>query len=160
MHHASPAAVSLTQATEWGTVYRPGRDRGPGRPRARRAGCGCTWTARGWPTPLARLGCSPAELTWRAGVDVLSLGATKNGALAAEAVVVFDPALAAGFAERRKRAGHLLSKMRFLSAQLVAMLEQGRWLAYAGHANAMADRLAAGLGAVSGRAAGPAGRGQ
>ena len=74
---------------------------------------------------IARLGCSPAELTWRAGVDVLSLGATKNGALAAEAVVVFDPALAAGLAERRKRAGHLLSKMRFLSAQLVAMLEAG-----------------------------------
>ena len=99
---------------------------------------------------VARLGCSPAELTWRAGVDVLSLGATKNGALAAEAVVVFDPALAAGLAERRKRAGHLLSKMRFLSAQLVAMLEQGRWLGYAAHANAMADRLAAGLGALPG----------
>ena len=99
---------------------------------------------------IARLGCTPADLTWRAGVDVLSLGATKNGALAAEAVVVFDPALAAGLAERRKRAGHLLSKMRFVSAQLVAMLEAGRWLAYAGHANAMADRLAAGLATVPG----------
>jgi threonine aldolase len=81
---------------------------------------------------------------------VLSLGATKNGALAAEAVVVFDPALTAGFAQRRKRAGHLLSKMRFLSAQLVAMLEQGRWLRYAAHANAMADRLAGGLAGLPG----------
>jgi threonine aldolase len=97
---------------------------------------------------IARLGCSPTAATWRAGVEVLSLGATKNGALAAEAVLVFDPALAKGLAERRKRAGHLLSKLRFLSAQLVAMLEQGRWLRYAAHANAMADRLAAGLAAL------------
>ena len=109
---------------------------------------------------VARLGCTPADATWRAGVDVLSLGATKNGALAAEAVVVFDPALAAGLAERRKRAGHLLSKMRFLSAQLVAMLEDGRWLRHAAHANAMADRLAAGLAPRSRPAAGAAGRGQ
>ena len=94
----------------------------------------------------ARLGVRPADITWRAGVDVLSLGLTKTGAMAAEAVIVFDPALAEGLAERRKRAGHLLSKMRFLSAQIVAMLEDGRWLRHAAYANAMADRLAAGLG--------------
>lgn len=149
VHHVSPAAISLTQATEWGTVYRPDEVAALAG-LARAHGLRLHMDGARLANAIARLGCTPAELTWRAGVDVLSLGATKNGALAAEAVVVFDPGLAAGFAERRKRAGHLLSKMRFLSAQLVAMLEQGRWLAYAAHANAMADRLAAGLEAVAG----------
>ena len=149
VHHASPAAISLTQATEWGTVYRPDEVQALA-DLARGRGLRLHMDGARLANAVARLGCSPAELTWRASVDVLSLGATKNGALAAEAVVVFDPALAAGLAERRKRAGHLLSKMRFLSAQLVAMLEQGRWLGYAAHANAMADRLAAGLGALPG----------
>jgi threonine aldolase len=99
---------------------------------------------------VAALGCAPAELTWRAGVDVLSFGATKNGALAAEAVIFFDPARAAGFAYRRKRAGHLFSKMRFLAAQLEAYLEDELWLRNARHANAMATRLAAGLSALPG----------
>jgi threonine aldolase len=99
---------------------------------------------------IAHLGCTPAEITWKAGVDVLCLGATKNGALAAEAVVFFDPAQAAGFESRRKRAGHLWSKMRFLSAQLTAYLEHGLWLRNALHANAMAMRLATGLGSIPG----------
>jgi threonine aldolase len=94
---------------------------------------------------LAHLDVAPAAVTWRAGVDVLSLGATKNGALCAEAVVFFDPALAADFARRRKQSGHLWSKMRFLSAQLVAYLEHDLWLRNARHANAMAALLAAGL---------------
>jgi threonine aldolase len=81
-------------------------------------------------------------MTWQSGVDVLSFGATKGGALAAEAVVVFEPARAAYFAERRKRAGHLLSKHRFIAAQMAAYLDGNRWLALARHANAMADRLA------------------
>ena len=149
VHHASPAAISLTQATEWGTVYRASEIRALA-DLARAHGLRVHMDGARLANAIARLGCAPAELTWRAGVDMLSLGATKNGALAAEAVVVFDPALAAGLAERRKRAGHLLSKMRFLSAQLVAMLEHGRWLAYAAHANAMADRLAAGLAAIAG----------
>jgi threonine aldolase len=149
VHHASPAAISLTQATEWGTVYRPEEVADFAR-LARERGLRLHMDGARLANALARLGCSPAELTWRAGVDALSLGLTKNGALAAEAVLVFDPALAAGMAERRKRAGQLLSKMRFVSAQLVAMLEKGRWLGYAAHANAMADRLAAGLGAVPG----------
>jgi threonine aldolase len=148
VHHASPAAISLTQATEWGTVYRASEIRALA-DLARAHGLRVHMDGARLANAIARLGCAPAELTWRAGVDMLSLGATKNGALAAEAVVVFDPALAAGLAERRKRAGHLLSKMRFLSAQLVAILEHGRWLAYAAHANAMADRLAAGLATVA-----------
>jgi threonine aldolase len=97
---------------------------------------------------VAALGCAPADLAWRAGVDALSFGATKNGALAAEAVVFFDPAKARDLGYRRKRAGHLLSKMRFLSAQLEAYLRDGLWLANARHANRMAARLGAGLAAL------------
>ena len=91
---------------------------------------------------LVRLNATPAQLTWQSGVDVLSLGATKGGALAAEAVVFFDPARAAFFGERRKRAGHLLSKHRFIAAQFLAYLADDRWLELARHANTIADRLA------------------
>jgi threonine aldolase len=94
---------------------------------------------------VAALGCRPADITWRAGVDILSFGATKNGCFGAEAVVVFDKARAATFAYRRKRAGHLFSKMRFLSAQLDAYIEKDLWLSLAAHANAMMRRLAGGL---------------
>ena len=87
-------------------------------------------------------------MTWQSGIDVLSFGATKGGALAAEAVVVFDPARAVFFGERRKRAGHLLSKHRFIAAQMAAYLAGDCWLALARHANAMADRLAQKLAAV------------
>jgi threonine aldolase len=97
---------------------------------------------------LVRLNASPAEMTWRSGVDVLSFGATKGGALAAEAVVVFEPARAAFMGERRKRAGHLLSKHRFIAAQFLAYLAEDRWLSLARHANAMADKLAARLTVV------------
>ncbi len=108
---------------------------------------------------LVRMNASPAEATWKAGVDVLSFGATKGGALAAEAVVFFDRELAANMAERRKRAGHLLSKHRFLALQFQAFLANDCWLRLARHANAMADRLAAGL-AGERPAAGLAGGGQ
>jgi threonine aldolase len=91
------------------------------------------------------MNASLAEATWKAGVDVLSFGATKGGALAAEAVVFFDPARAAYMAERRKRAGHLLSKHRYIAVQFEAYCADGLWLRLARHANAMADRLAAGL---------------
>jgi len=94
---------------------------------------------------VAHLGCTPAEATWKCGVDVLSFGATKNGALAAEAVLFFQPDLAREFEMRRKRAGHLWSKMRFLSAQLTACLDNGLWLRHGRHANALATRLAEGL---------------
>ena len=99
---------------------------------------------------IAALGCAPAEITWRAGVDALSFGATKNGALAAEAAVLFDRDLAGTFPYRRKRGGHLFSKMRFLGVQFEAYLENDLWLRNARHANAMARRLADGLTAVPG----------
>jgi threonine aldolase len=99
---------------------------------------------------VVSLGCSPAEITWKAGVDVLSFGATKNGAMAAEAVIFFKSELASSFGYRRKRGGHLFSKMRFLSAQLDAYLNQSLWLKNAAHANQMAQRLAAGLREIPG----------
>ncbi|MDE2295324.1 MAG: low specificity L-threonine aldolase [Gammaproteobacteria bacterium] len=144
VHHVKPAAVSLTQATEWGTVYRP-EEVATIASFAREHGLGVHMDGARFANAVAHLGCSPADVTWRSGVDVLSLGATKNGALCAEAVVFFDEARAADFAYRRKRAGHLWSKMRFLSAQLVAYLEDDLWLANARQANAMASRLEAGL---------------
>jgi threonine aldolase len=111
VHTVQPRVLSLTQATELGTVYTQNCRRSPC---TMRTACWYTWTALASPTPWPRSGCSPAEITWQAGVDVLSFGATKNGALAAEAVVFFDPARVADFELRRKRAGHLLSKMRFV----------------------------------------------
>jgi threonine aldolase len=143
------AAVSITQATEWGTVYRLDQTTALAEV-AHRHDLRLHMDGARVANAIAHLGCSPAAATWRAGVDALSFGATKNGALAAEAVVLFDPALADGFADRRQRAGHLPSKLRFLSAQLVTMLEGGLWLRCAGHANAMAARLAAGLTTVPG----------
>jgi threonine aldolase len=97
---------------------------------------------------VAFLDCHPGDVTWRAGVDVLSFGATKNGALAAEAVVFFNPELVRDFEFRRKRAGHLLSKSRFVAAQLLAYVETGVWQRNACRANDLAQRI--------GRAAGPA----
>ncbi len=94
---------------------------------------------------LAHLKCAPADISWRAGVDVLSFGATKNGAMGAEAVIFFDPAGAADFVWRRKKAGHLISKMRFVSAQLEAYLADDLWLRNATRANALATRLADGM---------------
>jgi threonine aldolase len=149
VHHVSPAAVSLTQSTEWGTVYTPAEVLALSAA-ARTHRLGVHMDGSRLANAIAHLGCSPAEITWKAGVDVLSLGATKNGAMAAEAVIFFDRARAESFEARRKRAGHLWSKMRFLSVQLIAYLEDGLWLRNARHANAMAARLAAGLETLPG----------
>lgn len=153
VHRVQPSALSLSQATEAGTVYRP-EEVAALVEVAHRHGQSVHMDGARFANALVRLGCTPAELTWRAGVDVLSLGATKGGCLAAEAVVFFNPALAEDFGFRRKRGAHLVSKMRFLSAQLDAWLEggleDGLWLRLARHANAMADRLAAGLAALPG----------
>ena len=97
---------------------------------------------------LVALDCSPAQMTWQAGVDVLSFGATKNGAMGAEAVIFFDQALASGFNYRQKRGGHLLSKMRYVSAQLHAYLDEDLWLNNARHANAASKVLAKALETV------------
>ena len=147
--HPQPAAVSITQATECGTVYDPDEVASIATT-AHRHGLKLHMDGARFANALAFVGCSAAELSWMAGVDVLSLGATKNGALAAEAVVFFDPDLAREFEFRRKRSGHLFSKMRFLSAQLEAYLTDGLWLANANHANAMARRLVAGLTTLKG----------
>jgi threonine aldolase len=149
VHHAQPAAISISQVTEAGTLYRPDEVAALGA-LARRFGLALHMDGARFANAVAALGCRPAEISWRAGVDVLSLGATKNGALAAEAVVFFDPAKAAGFAYRRKRGGHLFSKMRYLSAQLDAYLADGLWLRNAAHANQMAARLSRGLAQLPG----------
>lgn len=149
VHHVQPAALSLTQATEAGTVYAPAEVAALAEI-AHRHDLKVHMDGARFANAVVRLGCAPADITWRAGVDILSFGATKNGALAAEAIVVFDPDIARDIAFRRKRAGHLFSKMRFLSAQLDAYLADGLWLDLARHANAMADRMAAGLARVPG----------
>lgn len=149
VHQVQPAAISLSQATEAGTLYTTTEVASIGA-FARRHGMRLHMDGARFANAVAALGCTPADLTWRAGVDALSFGATKNGALAAEAVIFFDPDLARDFGYRRKRGGHLLSKMRFLSAQLEAYLADDLWLRNARHANAMAARLAAGLAALPG----------
>ncbi len=147
VHHVQPAAVSLSQATESGTVYRPAEVQAIAEV-ARRHNLALQMDGARFANALVSLGCSPAEATWKAGVDVLTFGATKNGAFAAEAVVFFRPEQARDFAYRRKRGGHLFSKMRFISAQLEAYLTDELWLRNARRANAMAARLAAGLEAL------------
>jgi threonine aldolase len=152
VHEALPSAVSITQATESGTVYTPDEVAAIAEI-CQGHGIGLHMDGARFANAMVTLNCSPAEATWRAGVDILSFGATKNGALAAEAVVVFSEGLRAKAGElafRRKRAGHLLSKMRFLSAQLEAYLTDDLWLRNARCANAMAARLAEGLAAIPG----------
>jgi threonine aldolase len=147
-HHVTPAALSLSQATEAGTNYRASEIRRLAEI-AHGHGVAVHLDGARFANALVRTNATPAELTWRAGVDFLSFGATKGGALAAEAVIFFDPARTTGMPERRKRGGHLLSKHRFLAAQLDAYLKDDLWLELARHANRMADRLAEGL-AVAG----------
>ncbi|MBT4167390.1 MAG: low specificity L-threonine aldolase [Rhodospirillaceae bacterium] len=148
-HHSQPSAISLTQATEAGTAYDPDEVAALAKI-AHDAGLSVHMDGARFANALAHLGCSPAEATWKAGVDVLSFGATKNGAMAAEAVIFFNPDAAGDFLYRRKRGGHLFSKMRFLSAQLVAYLRDGLWLENARHANARATELSQGLAALDG----------
>lgn len=149
VHNVQRGMVSITNATENGTVYSASDVR---------ALCD---VAKGFGLPvhmdgarfanaLAAAGCTPAEMTWKAGVDVLSFGGTKNGCLGVEAVIIFDPAKAWEFELRRKRAGHLFSKHRFLSAQMLAYLEGGLWLRLAARSNASAARLSAGIVALPG----------
>jgi threonine aldolase len=144
VHSVQRGMLSLTNVTEAGTVYSV----------AEVADLAALAKAKGIPShldgarfanALVTTNASPAEMTWRAGVDVLSLGGTKNGCLGVEAVVLFDPAKAWELELRRKRGGHLFSKHRFLSAQMEAYLTDGLWLRLARHSNAMAQRLAAGL---------------
>ena len=144
LHHGQPVAVSITQITELGAAYRPEEVAAIGEA-AKSRGCALHMDGARFANAVAALGGSPAEVTWRAGVDVLSFGGTKNGCFAAEAVVFFNPAHArdAGFA--RQRAGQGFSKNWFIAAQLAAYLDQDHWLHLARNANAMASRLAESL---------------
>jgi threonine aldolase len=149
VHHVQPAGLSLTQATEAGTVYQASEVAAISE-LAHQHGLKVHMDGARFANAVAHLGQSPAEITWKAGVDVLCFGATKNGAMSAELVVFFDDALAKTFPFHRKRAGHLISKMRFVSAQLDAYFNDGLWMRLARHANAMAQRLVQGLTAMPG----------
>ncbi|MBV9989778.1 MAG: low specificity L-threonine aldolase [Alphaproteobacteria bacterium] len=149
VHHPQPKALSITNATELGTVYRA-HEIAALSGVARAHGLKLHMDGARFANAVASLGCTPAELSWKAGVDALSFGATKNGALGAEAVIFFAPAESGDFEYRRKKSGHLMSKMRFVSAQLEAALDKAGWLAHAGRANALAAALARGLEGVRG----------
>ncbi|PWE32137.1 low specificity L-threonine aldolase [Maritimibacter sp. 55A14] len=147
VHGTQRGPVALTQMTEMGTVYTP----------AEIAALTGLARAHGLPVymdgarianAIAALGCDPADITWKAGVDAVSFGGTKNGCLGVEAVIFFDPAQGWEFELRRKRAGHLFSKHRYLAAQMAAYLEGGLWRDLALRANAVAGRLARGLAAL------------
>jgi len=146
VHTVQPAAVSITQCTELGSVYRP-EEIARLATLAHGRGLRLHMDGARFANALAFLDCHPRELTARAGVDVLCFGATKNGALGAEAVVFFDATLVRDFELRRKRAGHLLSKSRYISAQLLAYIETGVWQRNATRANALARRIGASCGA-------------
>ncbi|HEY6880678.1 MAG TPA: low specificity L-threonine aldolase [Polyangiales bacterium] len=141
VHEVQPAALSLSQSTEAGTVYTVHELQALGEV-AKRHRLAVHMDGARFANAVVALGVSPAALTWQAGIDVLCFGATKNGCLAAEAIVLFDPSRAAELAFRRKRAGHLLSKQRFISAQLEAYLAGDLWLRNARHANERAQELA------------------
>lgn len=143
-HRSQPSVLSLTQATELGAVYAAGEIKTLAE-LARARGLRTHLDGARFANAVAALGCAPADLTWRAGVNVVSLGATKNGTMTADAVVSFDADVAHELPFRIKRAGHVASKGRFQSAQLDAYLTDGRWLDSAGRANAAMARLVAGL---------------
>lgn len=144
VHAMQPAAVSITQATEFGTVYTIDEISALAKV-AHDHTLPLHMDGARFTNALVSLDVSPAEMTWRAGVDVLSFGATKNGAWSAEAVLVFNTDLAADIEYRRKRGGHLLSKNRFIAHQFQGFFDANNWLRYARHANDMAQRLGKGL---------------
>lgn len=146
VHSVQRGILSITNLTEAGTLY-TAAEVAALTAVAREAGFSCHLDGARFANALIASGATPAEMTWKAGIDVLSFGGTKNGCLGVEAVVLFDPARAWEFELRRKRGGHLLSKGRYLAAQILAMLEGNRWLEWATHANAMAHRLTRGLAA-------------
>ncbi|MCC7327319.1 MAG: low specificity L-threonine aldolase [Burkholderiales bacterium] len=149
VHSARPRALSLTQATEHGTLYTP-LEMWELADCAHRLGMKVHVDGARFANAVAALDCAPADIAWRAGVDALSFGGTKNGLPFGEAVVFFDPALADEFGRRRMQGGQLASKMRFLAAPWQGVLAGGAWLSHAAHANAMARRLADALAGVPG----------
>ena len=155
VHQVQPRALSITNATEYGLAYRAAEVAALGEV-ARARGLGFHMDGARFANAIASTGESPADVTWRAGVDALCFGFVKNGGLNAEALILFRTELADEIAVRRKRAGHLLSKGRMLAAQILAMLENDLWLDNARAANAAAQTLAA----AAPEPAGLSGRGQ
>jgi threonine aldolase len=156
LHRGQPAAVSLTQASDFGAVYRLDEIRAIAAT-AKAHGLRLHMDGARFANAVARLGCSPAEMSWRSGIDILSFGATKNGGALCDAIVVFAPGtdngladeLAGGLAVQLRRAGQVWSKMRFAAAQLMAYVEDGLWLRLAEASNAAAARIAAGIAGLS-----------
>ncbi len=149
IHFPRPRVVTITQPTETGQVYTLAEIRALSE-ECRRLGLALHMDGSRFANACASLGCSPAEMTWKSGVDVLCFGGTKNGMHAGEAVVFFDAKLAEDFGYRCKQAGQLASKMRFLAAPWVGMLETGAWLSNAAHGNACARRFAGAVSALPG----------
>jgi threonine aldolase len=148
VHSHKPGVLSLSQATEAGTVYSVEELRGLGEV-ARELGLHVHLDGARFANALANLRVPPKRITWQAGVDVLCFGGTKNGLAVGDAIIFFNRALAREFEYRRKQAGHLFAKMRFIAAPWVALLESGAWLRNAEHANAMARMLARELSGLS-----------
>ena len=149
IHRARPAVVSITQSTEMGMVYTPAEIRALA-DQAHAHGMRLHVDGARLANAAAALGVSLGEITSRAGADIVTFGGTKNGALGAEAVITFDPELAAAVSRMRKTCGQLASKMRFVSAQFVALLTDRLWQRNAAHANAMAARLGAAVQGIPG----------
>ena len=145
VHQVQPTAISITNATEYGLVYSPDEVAALG-DLARARGLGFHMDGARFANAVVSLGCSVADLTWRAGVDALSFGFAKNGGMSAEVLVFFGDRHRQATLYRRKRAGHLLSKGRFMASQVLAMLDDDVWLRNARAANDAASRLAAGAG--------------
>ena len=148
-HHAQASVVSITQASEIGLVYSPREIQAIGAA-CKKHGLKLHMDGARFTNALVSQGCTPAELSWKSGVDVLSLGASKCGALCAEAVIFFDTTLAQDFVHHRKRSGHLVSKGRLYGAQVLGWLRDDHWLELARHANAQAAQLAESMAAIEG----------
>ena len=144
VHHTQPASVSITQVCETGEVYQLDEIKKISEI-THKHNLNMHMDGARFANALVSLDCSPAEMTWKSGIDVLSFGATKNGCLAAEAIIFFKPELVGNLPFLMKRAGHLLSKMSFVSAQLDAYITNEVWLRNAKHANAMGKKLSQGL---------------
>ncbi|MEI7612865.1 MAG: low specificity L-threonine aldolase [Betaproteobacteria bacterium] len=149
IHYPKPRVVTMTQSTEVGTVYQVNEIRAIA-DLAHQHGLRVHMDGARFANAVSSLGVEPADITWRAGVDVLCFGGTKMGLPVGEAVVFFDRKLAEDFDYRCKQAGQLASKMRFLSAPWLGVLEDNTWLKHAAHANAMAQRLATGMQSIAG----------
>lgn len=144
MHSVDPECVAITQSTEFGTVYSVDEIQAIGSV-CQKHHMRLFMDGARFANAIAALDCHPSEITWKAGVDVLSFGATKNGALAVDAIILFDPDLRRKTEQNRKRGGHLFSKHRYLAAQLLAYLKDDLWLRNARHANDAAQALARSL---------------